>query len=81
MESVLLAVGETDSFTLSVEDEFPLSLQFNADSISPGIVSVSVGEKGIFRVLALHKGGSDVWLPVFDHVGLVDEYELHIVVE
>ena len=81
MESVLLAVGETDNFTLSVDDELPLSMQFNADSISPGTVSVSVDENGIFTVMALQKGESDVWLSVFDHEGLMDEYKLHIVVE
>ncbi len=81
MESLLLTVGETDNFTLSVEDEFPLSMQFNADIGAPGIVSVSVDENGIFTVIALQKGESDVWLSVFDHKGLMDEYELHIVVE
>lgn len=81
LEVVSFAVGETDNFILSIDDEFPLSMTFMADSSSPDVMDVSVDENGIFTATALQPGESYLWLSASDHEGLVDEYELTVIVE
>lgn len=80
-ESVAFEVGQSDAFTLSVTDEFPLTLDYAADSSNEDSVSVSVDDSGVFTINALRVGESWVWLTATDSEGLADEYELHVVVQ
>jgi len=81
VESVFFSVGDTDNFTLAVTDESPLTLTYSVDSSLDGIVDVTVGPDGIFAISALQQGDVFVWLSAEDNEGLVDEYELRVIVE
>lgn len=81
IEAVAFNVGDTDNFTLSVDDESPLTLTYAADSSDMDTVSVTVDENGVFTVAALQAGDAYLWLTAEDANGLVDEYELWVVVD
>ena len=80
-EAVAFNVGDTDTFTLSVNDELPQSLTYEADSSDLETVDVTVDANGVFTLSALKAGDSYLWLTAEDENGLVDEYEMWIVVE
>ncbi len=46
-----------------------------------GVVSVDVGNSGGFTISALQRGDAYLWLTAKDDGGLVDEYELRVVVQ
>ena len=81
VESVVFDVGQTDYFTLSVSDESPLTLTYSVDSSEQGIVDVTVDDDGIFTISALQVGDTFIWLSAEDEEGLVDEYEMRVVVQ
>ncbi|MDB3935114.1 hypothetical protein N9383_00160 [Granulosicoccus sp.] len=80
-ESILFSVGDSDTFTLSVTDEFPLHLEYDVDTSSSETANVAVDENGVFTISALAAGETFVWLSVSDNDGLVDEHELHVIVQ
>ena len=80
-ESVAYTVGDTDFFTLSIDDESPLTLTYDADSSNEAVANISVDNNGVFEVTALSRGESYLWLVAEDENGLADEFELRIVVE
>ena len=73
-------VGETDQFTLSVNDESPLTLTYSVDISSTETVSVNVAQNGVYTITALQPGESYLWLRAEDEQGLADEYELKVLV-
>ena len=77
-ESVAYSIGDTDFFTLSVDDESPLTLTYEADSSNDAVASISVDENGVFKVTALSRGESYLWLVAEDESGLADEFELTV---
>lgn len=81
VEAAVFTVGDASNFTLSVKDESPLTLSYAADSSKTDVVSVTVDEDGIFTISAVAEGESYLWLTAEDQDGLVDEYELLVVVE
>ena len=80
-ESVAYNIGDADFFTLSVTDESPLTLKYDANSSNKTVASVSVDENGIFKVTALSRGEALLWLFAEDDNGLVDEFELRVVID
>ena len=80
-EAVAFNVGDTDTFTLSINDEMPQSLIYAADSSDLETVDVTVDSNGVFTLSALKAGDSYLWLTAEDENGLVDEYEMWVVVE
>ena len=80
-EAVAFNVGDTDTFTLSVNDEMPQTLIYAADSSDLETVDVTVDANGVFTLSALKAGDSYLWLTAEDETGLVDEYEMWVVVE
>lgn len=81
IEAVAYSIGDEDFFTLSVDDESPLTLKYDSDSSSEDVASVSVDGNGVFKVRALSRGETFLWLTAKDVNGLADEFELRIVVE
>lgn len=81
IEAAYFSIGESNNFTLSVNDESPLTLSYAADSSRSDIVSVTVDANGVFTLSAVATGESYLWLTAEDDHGLVDEYELLVVVE
>lgn len=80
IDAIAYNVGDTDNFTLSVEDESPFTLTYSVDSSKSDVVDVTVNENGVFTVTALAKGDTYVWLTAKDNQGLVDEYEIWVLV-
>ena len=80
-EVVAYNTGDTNFFTLSVDDESPLTLTYDADSSNEAVARVSVNDDGVFQVTALSRGESFLWLFAEDENGLADEFELRVVVE
>lgn len=81
IEAATFNVGDTDNFTLAVNDEFPLSLTYAADISDESIVNVTVDSNGIFTLSALQAGETYLWLTAEDGNGLVDEFELWVIVD
>lgn len=81
IDSVVYKVGDTDTFTLLVEDEFPDDLEYQVEVSQPDVADVSVNEQGTFTIKTVRNGEAYLWFSVSDHDGLVDEFELHIIVE
>ncbi len=81
IESVAFTVGQSDHFTLSVIDELPLTLTYSFDNSKDNVVSVEVDSNGVFTISALQAGYTYLWLTAKDDEGLVDEYELRVVVQ
>lgn len=81
IESVVYKIGDTDTFTLSIEDEFPDDLEYQVEVSQPDVADVSVNEQGFFTIKTVRNGEAYLWFSVSDHDGLTDEFELHIIVE
>jgi len=81
VESIAYTVGETDAFTLTLSGNSLDGLQYEADSSNPSVLGVSVDENGTFTTTALQAGESYLWLTVSNSLGLIDEYEIHAIVE
>ena len=80
LESVVISGGESSDFTLIVDDESPLALEYSVSSDDQSIVTARVDSNGVFTLQGIESGSTTLPILVTDEEGQSDEILLSVVV-
>ena len=81
LESISLSAGDNSNFTLTVDDESPLTLSYSIQSDDSAISTSTVNEDGVFTVAGVTPGQTTMPIVVTDEHGLSSELLLSVIVE